>query len=967
MRRIGILLGVAVLGLPLLATFFAPPPASASTTPSLTLTPNAGPAGTTVTATVSGFDPEAGIHVTYGPAVPPLWAGACNSDATGSCAVTFVVPPGGPTGPFTVTATEAPTGVTATSTFTDTSALGVTLDPSTGNPDRGLLVDVGGFDPGETVDLDFATSSAGSCVAGSGGVCETEVIAPFGPAGPYLLTAVGEMSGLETSAIYTLIPILTVLPQHGTAGTSLTAAGYGFASDETVDVTFDSSPVGSCTTDSLGECSTAFGAPSEAAGSYSVAATGTTSRLVATTTFTETGPPSLTLTPGSGPSGTELTARAAGFVPGEQVWLSYGGFYGNGCAADSTGSCSMTFKVPAAPGGPYTVSVTGATSGLEESSVFTEIPAISLGYGDSGPAQNEMAVSVSAYAAGETVVFSYGPVQEGTCTADSTGACGIGFAVPTEPAGFYTVSAVGQTSGDTTSVTFSETPTLTLSASIGPVGSNVSAQGGGFVPGESVDITYGSSSVASCTANGAGACTTSFDVPDQPSGWYAVTATGSISGIPVSTNFRQYGVLSLGAPSGPQGSTVSASVAGLSADETVGFQFENPNQDVASCTTDAHGNCSAKIVVPAYSNGTYGISASDTGDDSVNASFEIVQMLTLSPDAGVVGTTVSAAATGFGGPGDTADPIEFSLNGTNVASCSVDITGDCSANFALPPETAGSYTVTALGLNSGLSASAPLTELPPSVTSVSPNQGKLAAGTAVTIVGSGFTGSSVVYFGTKKSTSVTVVNATTITAKSPAGIGPVNITVATPQGTSAITPTDVFTYLGLPTVIGVSPEAGLQGGGTVVTLTGTNFYGPATVYFGSVKATVVTVVNSSTILVTSPVATGTQNVRVVTSSGESVTSTADRFQFFPPPTVTRVAPATGSMNGGTTVTISGTGFVAPAEVFFGGVPATKIVVYSGNRIGAVSPAGTPGTANVTVMTPYGTSAASTLVHFTYKT
>jgi hypothetical protein len=72
------------------------------------------------------------------------------------------------------------------------------------------------------------------------------------------------------------------------------------------------------------------------------------------------------------------------------------------------------------------------------------------------------------------------------------------------------------------------------------------------------------------------------------------------------------------------------------------------------------------------------------------------------------------------------------------------------------------------------------------------------------------------------------------------------------------------------------------------------------------------------------------------------------------------------MKGGTTVTISGTGFVAPAEVFFGGVPATKIVVYSGNRIGAVSPAGTAGAANVTVTTPYGSSPTSTVDRFTYQ-
>jgi photosystem II stability/assembly factor-like uncharacterized protein len=254
----------------------------------------------------------------------------------------------------------------------------------------------------------------------------------------------------------------------------------------------------------------------------------------------------------------------------------------------------------------------------------------------------------------------------------------------------------------------------------------------------------------------------------------------------------------------------------------------------------------------------------------------------------------------------------------------------------------------------------------PTVSAVTPSDGRLTAGTSVTITGTNFVKGATVLFGTAKATSVAVVNANTITAKSPAGTGTVNVIVTTAQGASATTPADVFTYLGVPTVIGVSPAMGPQRGGTSVTLTGKNFYGPATVYFGGVKVTVVTVVNSSTILVTSPAGTGTQNVRVVTSSGESATSTADRFQYFAPPTVTKVAPATGPAKGGTTVTISGAGFVAPAEVSFGGVPATGVVVYSGNRIVAVSPAEAAGAANIAVTTPYGTSATSAAAKFTYQ-
>jgi hypothetical protein len=292
-----IVLGVALLALPLITTtLVAPAPARASTTPSLALAPSSGPVGTTVTATASGFDPNAAVEVSYGPAIPPFSGGSCDTDASGSCVVTFVVRPDGPAGSRTVTADQPSNGLEATSVFSETSGGGVILDPASGSPGENIDAELGGFDSGETVDVDFASSPAASCVVGPNGVCDAVVKVPNGPAGAYAVTALGQTSGLQASATFSLVPAVAINPSIGSAGATLTAAGYGFAADEAVEVTFDSSVVGSCTTDSLGECSTTFSAPSEPIGPYTVAATGTTSGLEATTTFIETGPLSLTRT-----------------------------------------------------------------------------------------------------------------------------------------------------------------------------------------------------------------------------------------------------------------------------------------------------------------------------------------------------------------------------------------------------------------------------------------------------------------------------------------------------------------------------------------------------------------------------------------------------------------------------------------------------------------------------------------------
>ncbi len=85
-----------------------------------------------------------------------------------------------------------------------------------------------------------------------------------------------------------------------------------------------------------------------------------------------------------------------------------------------------------------------------------------------------------------------------------------------------------------------------------------------------------------------------------------------------------------------------------------------------------------------------------------------------------------------------------------------------------------------------------------------------------------------------------------------------------------------------------------------------------------------------------------------------------------PPTVTKLKPKSGLATGGTSVTITGTNFAAPATVRFGVTLAKEVTVSSSTSITVVSPAGTAGTVDVTVTTPDGTSAISKKDHFKYK-
>ena len=81
------------------------------------------------------------------------------------------------------------------------------------------------------------------------------------------------------------------------------------------------------------------------------------------------------------------------------------------------------------------------------------------------------------------------------------------------------------------------------------------------------------------------------------------------------------------------------------------------------------------------------------------------------------------------------------------------------------------------------------------------------------------------------------------------------------------------------------------------------------------------------------------------------------------PTVTAIAPASGSTAGGTSVTITGTGLTGATGVTLGGAAATDVTVVNATTLTATTPAGAAGPASVVVTTPGGANAANTL--YTY--
>lgn len=156
----------------------------------------------------------------------------------------------------------------------------------------------------------------------------------------------------------------------------------------------------------------------------------------------------------------------------------------------------------------------------------------------------------------------------------------------------------------------------------------------------------------------------------------------------------------------------------------------------------------------------------------------------------------------------------------------------------------------------------------PTVTSVSPAGG--APGRAVTVRGTGFRpGRTTVSFTGTPRVAVTATTTSKFTVTAPVGpLGVADVTVTTPNGTSALTSSDVYTDSD-PTITDIASSPGPSSGTLRLTIDGTNFVpytDAATVTFGGspVEAVISALRNQLVVDVAAPAAAGSVPVTVTT-------------------------------------------------------------------------------------------------------
>jgi hypothetical protein len=674
--------------------------------------------------------------------------------------------------------------------------------------------------------------------------------------------------------------------------------------------------------------------------------------------------------------------------------------------------CNQAGEGPGAVG--VTVTVAGSTSGSSQYLYLSPGPPHVTGItpstgtisstGNTGTILGGTPVTISGSNFIGAVAVTFGATPANSFSVDSAGS--ITTQTPQQTAAGPQIVTVtvneGGTTGNVTSLETNVTFTYLLPA---PVINSITPNTGTTAVGTSVQI-FGQFFTGATAATIGGTAVTSFTVVSdtqitaktgahaagnglsvQVTSQYGTGTSGTAAG---NAALYNYGVppptvSSVSLNTGPTGGGNTVTISGTYFTGVTGVTFGGvAATNLSAPTCDVNNVCTMTAVAPAHASGFVNIAVtasvngtSQTGIGtnaySYSASPPTVSAITPATGSTSGGTKVTITGTNFNGT------PQVTIGG--VAASQVTVVNSTTISAVTPAGTGTNVPVivtTSFGSNAPANIytyAQPVTppQPAPTLTSVSPPSGPSQGKTPVTIKGTNLTGATSVTFGGAAATSVVVVDAQTITALTPPGTvgAAVDIVVTTPA-TSTTTQTatlpGAYTYVNAaPTVTAVLPNSGTVQGGTVITVTGTNFIQSATsVTFGGIAATNVTFVSSTTILVTTPAnaVPGAVDVVATTTFGTGTGTKLFTYVAQSAATVTAISPASGNTAGGTQVKITGTNFSGATSVTIGGSPATFVTVIRATQINATTPAhAVPGAVDVVVTTPAGTATGTKL--YTY--
>ncbi|MGH2531828.1 MAG: M23 family metallopeptidase [Thermomicrobiales bacterium] len=475
----------------------------------------------------------------------------------------------------------------------------------------------------------------------------------------------------------------------------------------------------------------------------------------------------ISISPLTGPPGTEIDVSGTGFRPNERVGVYWNSTYSTPLVtvtANSSGAFTTTIETPDDDEGRHLVAAKGQTSGWKASRSYTleeppppapdpdeEESRISIAP-SSGPAGTTVSVTGAGFQPGESVKVSwdssFAPALT-TVRASSTGTFAASIRVPNDEDGRHLIVAKGLTSDWKASRTFTLGPfsatddtRVSIDPLSGPVGTTIAITGTDFLPGETVrlhwDSTF-SAEITAVTADGNGAFSGSIQVPEDTASRHLVVGMGETTGWKASRGYTLVPSLTSQPDGADAGATVDVDAQGFGASETIEIRWGDEDGDVVgSLTTDSRGSGTGEFQIPtgaAFGPASF-VAVGTSSDVSATGTVVVTSAeptISLAPTVGFSGDRVTITAAGYG-PNEWVR-VFWDDRTSYTSSGRTDAFGMATFSAAIPTMPSGDHTITLRGDDSDGSAAAPF-RIDPAIT-LTPDSGPL--GTRVSVAGKSWT------------------------------------------------------------------------------------------------------------------------------------------------------------------------------------------------------------------------------------
>jgi len=326
---------------------------------------------------------------------------------------------------------------------------GIELSSKYGLPGTEVTVSGHDFSENTLVDIYYDGTIITTGRTNSSGDFTLLFTVPEDSSGPYEVEA--DVWYTRVYTYFTVMPGLTVSPETGPVGTTVTVKGQGFDKNETGIALMYYYLTGSYKTvesnivaNSKGSWERSFAIPSSGKGEHKIDAEGDVSRLyqVIDAFFRVTGDVSIDKSSGFvgdivTMTGSKFTANEKGIkilFAGQPVVIDI--------KADAQGDWEASFQVPEMPTGEYSVTAEGEQTRKEDISElsFEIAPDIALSAYE-GHVGMDLAVAGHGFAANEDVVIMYDDSQVVTAETDDRGSFDVSFSVPESQHGGRLVTA----------------------------------------------------------------------------------------------------------------------------------------------------------------------------------------------------------------------------------------------------------------------------------------------------------------------------------------------------------------------------------------------------------------------------------------------------------------------------------------------------------------------------------------------